>query len=125
MSVEIVRYRPEHKAAVVELQTHHWGSDRALNAAYLEWKYERNPYLPGGLIHLALSDGRVVGMRGLYGARWEAGSPWEACLAPCAADLVIAPRHRNRGLAARIMQAAAADLAAGGLPYALNLSANL
>jgi GNAT superfamily N-acetyltransferase len=125
MTVEIVRFRPSFKDAVVTLQTRHWSPDPAVNVAYLEWKYERNPYLPGGMIHLALSDGRVVGMRGLYGARWEAGRPNEVFAAPCAADTLILPEHRGGGLLARLMRAADDDLAAIGTRHAVNLSANL
>src|SRR5581483_3669871 len=78
-----------------------------------------------GLIHLALSEGRVIAMRGLYGARWEAGCPREEILAPCAGDTVVVPEHRRGPVLARLMQAAADDLAARGVRYAVNLSANL
>src|SRR5262245_28987553 len=98
MSDEILRYTPDFKNAVIELQTHHWSPHRDVNRAYLEWKYERNPFLPGGLVHLALSDGRVVGMRGMIGARWSAGVQGEPFLAPLAGDLVILPDYRDRGL---------------------------
>ena len=125
MSHEIVRYTPDLKGAVLKLQTHLWGPDPALNAAYLEWKYDRNPYLDTPFIHLALCGGRVVGMRGMYGAKWEIGWPPEAFVGPCAGDLVIAPEHRNRGLVARILEAAADDLAERGYRYAFNLSGGL
>ena len=42
---EFVRYQPDLKGQVVELQTHLWSPSLALNTAYFEWKYERNPYL--------------------------------------------------------------------------------
>ena len=44
-SYAISRYRPEHKPQVAELQKDLWSSDTRLNTAYLEWKYEQNPYL--------------------------------------------------------------------------------
>ncbi len=43
MKYEIIKYSLEFKSQVLELQTHLWSPDLALNAAHLEWKYERNP----------------------------------------------------------------------------------
>src|SRR2546423_1509931 len=123
MSVEVVRYQPRLRDALLELQRHHWSPDPDLNAAYLAWKYERNPYLQTQLIHLAVSDGRVMGMRGLHGARWEAGRAGESFLAPCAGDTVVAPEYRNHGVLAAILRAGADDLAASGIGCALNFSA--
>jgi GNAT superfamily N-acetyltransferase len=119
---EIVRYRPELKEQVVELHAHLLQSDQPLSAPYLEWKYERNPYLERPLIYLGLSEGRVVGMRGMCGALWQVGSPPESFLGLCAEDFVIAPEHRNKGLANRIMRAAFEDLATGGQEYVFSLS---
>jgi len=125
MEYEIVKYCPEFKKQVVQLQTYLWNSDVALNAAYLEWKYEHNPYMKAPFIHLAVSEGQVIGMRGLYGAKWQIGCPSQTFVGPCAGDLVIAPAHRNRGLVTKIMQAAADDLADSGYVYVFNLSAGL
>jgi hypothetical protein len=71
----IVSYRPEYKAQIVEVQKHLWGSHPELNAAYLDWKHLRNPYVSEPLIYLAKHEERVVGMRSFVGARWEFGSP--------------------------------------------------
>lgn len=125
MEYEIVKYRPEFKQQVVKLQTHLWSPDPALNRAYLEWKYERNPYMKTPFIHLALSAGQVVGMRGMCGAQWQIGCPAQTFLAPCAGDLTIAPDHRNRGLVAKIMETAVDDLANSGYTYIFNFSAGL
>src|SRR5262245_47034570 len=125
MEYEIVKYCSEFKQQVVKLQTHLWGPDVAVNSAYLEWKYERNPYMKTPFIHLALSAGQVVGMRGMYGAQWQIGCPAQTFLAPCAGDLVLAPDHRNRGLVTKIMETAADDLADNGYSYTFNFSAGL
>jgi len=123
LSCEIVRYGPEFKKQVLDLQTKLWSPDLALNTAYLEWKYERNPYLHEPLIYLAVHDGRVVGMRGFFGVQWEAGFPSQKFPGLYADDLVIAPGHRNRGLIAKIMATAFEDLASRNYRYVFNLSA--
>ena len=86
MNYEIVKYHPEFKRQVVELQRHLWGPDVALNAAYLEWKYERNPYLDGPHIYLALCGGLVVGMRGWFGCKWQIGYPSQTFPGLCGGD---------------------------------------
>jgi hypothetical protein len=119
---EVIAYRPELKLQIARLQRHLWRGDGATNAAYLEWKYERNPYVETPLIHLALHEGEAVAMRGVFGSCWEMGSRSERFCVPCADDLVIAPAHRNRRLLGRIMQAVLADLAGRGHRCAFSLS---
>jgi GNAT superfamily N-acetyltransferase len=120
---DIVRWEPGFKGRVAELQRHLWRGDAALNRAYLEWKYERNPYVDEPLIYLAVRDGEVVGMRGMFGSCWEAGPRAERALIPCADDFVIAPAHRTRGLFRAIMRLAMDDLASRGHACTLSLSA--
>lgn len=121
---EIVRYEPVFREQVAQLQRHLWGGDVfPTNTAYLDWKYEQNPYIADPLIWLALSSGRVVGMRGMFGSHWEFGSPAERVIVPCADDLVIAPEHRNRGLVAQIMHATVDGVARKEYRYAFCLSA--
>jgi len=119
---EIVGYRPELKGQIAALQRHLWRADEVGNLAYLEWKYERNPYFETPLIHLAMHEGTVVGMRGTFGSRWEIGSPPERFHVPCADDLVIAPAHRNRRLFGRIMTAVLEDAVARGHRCVFSLS---
>jgi len=123
VTYEIVRYEPAFRDQVAELQRHLWGNDATTNAAYLDWKYHQNPYLGDPLIYLAVQAGRVVAMRGMYGALWEIGTPAEHVVVPCADDFVIAPEHRNRGLVAQIMKATIDRVAAKGYRYAFSLSA--
>jgi GNAT superfamily N-acetyltransferase len=122
-SYEVIRYRPDLKQQVVELQRHLWSPSPALNTACLEWKHEQNPYVDAPLIYLALCDGQVVGMRGFCGARWQVGHEGQTVLVPIAGDFVIAPEHRDRGLFTKIMTAALVDLAAHGYTYVFNLGA--
>jgi GNAT superfamily N-acetyltransferase len=120
---EIVRYRPDLKRQVVALQTTLWSPNLALNTAYFEWKYERNPYLKEPLIYLAISSGSVIGMRGFFGVRWESGIPAQRFTSLYADDALIAPEHRRHGLMTKIMSLAFEDLAARGYDYVFNLSA--
>jgi GNAT superfamily N-acetyltransferase len=120
---ELVCYEPRLKRQVIELQSHLWSPNAALNTSYFEWKYERNPYVDRPLIHIAMHDGNAVGMRGFFGTEWECGVPTQRSIALYADDLVIAPEHRNRGLIRKIMTAAFEDLAKRKYQYAFNLSA--
>lgn len=125
MDYEIIRYRPELKTQVIELQTHLWSPSLSLNQSYFEWKYEKNPYCREPLIYLAMRDGKAVGMRGFFGVHWEWGDPATRFTSLYADDMVIAPDHRHRGLMSKIMTAAFQDLAANGHGYVFNLSAGL
>ena len=120
---EIVKYQPEFKKDVVELQRQLWSPDPELNTAYLEWKHERNPYLQPPLIYLALCGKNVVGMRSMFGIRWEYGVPAETVSGICPDDLVIASGHRDRGLVTKMMNAAFDDLEKKGYRYVYSLSA--
>jgi GNAT superfamily N-acetyltransferase len=120
---DIVPYRPELKPQVVRLQRHLWRADKATHGAYLEWKYERNPYLPFPLIRVVVYEGQVVGMRGMFGSCWEAGPASARAIVPCGDDLVIAPAHRRRGLLGRLLTAAITDLDAHRHRLTFSLSA--
>jgi GNAT superfamily N-acetyltransferase len=119
---DIVPYDSGLKAQIADLQRHLWSGDVDANIAYLEWKYERNPYWETPLIYVATCDGRVVGMRGMFGSAWQIGAEGETFAIPCADDFVIAPEHRNRGLSSLIMQAALDGAARTGNAYVFSLS---
>ena len=121
---EIVPYSVGFKSQVAELQRHLWSSNPSLNQDYLEWKYERNPYLQPPLIFLALSGADVVGMRGVIGSRWELGSPSRSVVLPYATDLVTRPDHRSRGLITSLLKSPFKELAARDYQYVINLSAS-
>ncbi len=123
MAYDVVAYAPELAPQIAQLQTHLWSPDAARNAAYLRWKYSHNPYLDEGLIRLAIHDGQVVAMRGLFGALWEVGDAAPPHLLPYADDFVVAPAHRNRGIAHRVMTAVLDAGAERGLLFAVGLSA--
>jgi hypothetical protein len=120
---EIAVYQPSMKNEVVELTKFLWSSDSALNASYLEWKYERNPYRDTPLIYLALFQGKVVGMRGMFELKWQFGNPAKTFPGLYADDFVIAHKHRNRGLVTKIMKGAMLDIGKRGYTYVFNLSA--
>jgi GNAT superfamily N-acetyltransferase len=125
LEYDIVKYHPGYKGQVLELQKHLWNLDVKVNAAYLEWKYELNPFRPETpLIYLAVHDGEVVGMRGMYGSKWQTGRPPEILHALSSGDTVISPGHRNRGLLGELMKAALNDMAALGCTHVFSLSAS-
>jgi GNAT superfamily N-acetyltransferase len=121
MTYDIVKYSPELSGDVARLQTVLWSSDVDTNAKYVEWKYHQNPYAQPPLVYLALTGGRVVGMRGFMGSRWQIGN--ESLSVPLACDLAIEPAHRDRGVFSLLMGAALEDLAELGYRYVFNLSA--
>lgn len=120
---EVVAYEARHKEEILALQTHLWSADLESNRAYFGWKYEQNPYLPAPAISVALHAGRVVGMRGIFGARWVVG-PERTLDIPYTDDFVIAPEHRGVGLASRLIHDACARAGAMGYPYLLSLRAS-
>jgi GNAT superfamily N-acetyltransferase len=122
--VRIVAYDPALRDQVLELQRHLWSDDLTLNSAYFEWKYERNPYLKTEFIRLALLDGQVVGMRGLWGTQWEAGSS-QRLVVPFAGDLVVAPAHRGRRLALELIEAPMEEVRAAGYGHVFSPSGAL
>ena len=121
---EIVKYRPELKEQVVELQKELWSSDTGLNRLFLEWKYENNPYRREPLIYLALHRGQAVGMRGFHGAKLEVGTPSRAFPILVAGDALIAAGHRDHSLVTRILKAAYADLGRSDSTYLFSLGAS-
>jgi hypothetical protein len=62
-------------------------------------------------------------MRGMFGAMWEVDDPTARHFMPYADDFVVAPAHRNRGVASQVMQASVAETARRGFPFAVSLSA--
>ena len=121
---EIIRYRPEFREQVLQLQASEWSSDLQVNGAYLDWKYFHNPYLQSSIIHLVVSEGRVVGMRGVVGSCWEGGRPDQVYLCAADADAVVHPDHRRRGLLKKMTLMSFEDLAGTDCQYVITLSAN-
>jgi hypothetical protein len=121
----IVRYNPDYKQAVATFQTGLWSPDRKLNLRYLDWKYEHNPYANESRIYLAFHKDLLVGMRGFYASRWEAGVPARQVSVLVADDLLVREDHRNRGLVTKIMRAAFDDLQGVDCQFMFNLSGSV
>jgi GNAT superfamily N-acetyltransferase len=113
------------RTQILGLQKYLWGPDGELNAAYLKWKYQDNPYLDNHLIYAALHDGQMVGMVGAYGAQWQVGNPLQTFVSPCIGDTVIHPDHRNRSLYPALMAFAIDELSGMDFPYVFDLSARI
>jgi hypothetical protein len=93
-----------------------------VNAAYFKWKYENNPYMPMPLIYMALHQGKIIGMRGFYGAKWEMAQPTQTWPILCTGDSVVATEYRRRGIFTKISEAALKDLASMDHMYVFSLS---
>ncbi len=116
MDYEIVRYSRALMPQLAELRSSVWGRSRADNLAYLNWKYEQNPYLDEPVLHVALAAGRAVGMRGIFGTRWQFGSS-RSLVIPEAADFIIDRDHRGRWLDQRLVEFGRQELAEKGYPF--------
>lgn len=120
---EITAYRPDLRDQVVDLRRRSYQHEFPEAAVYLDWKYHRNPYLAEPLFYLALYDGRVVGMRGVYGSCWQAGASPRPFVIPAVDDFAIDRAHRDAGLASKIMRFALDDLARRGFDYVISTGA--
>jgi len=122
MTVDIVPYRPLYLGQVARLQTALWSPDRAVNTAYFNWKYERNPVDGAPPVFLALDGDEVVGMRGFSPSMWRFGGDGPAEAVLLAGDTVVAPGHRRRGLVHELTREALAVLEDSRYQWLLNLS---
>jgi GNAT superfamily N-acetyltransferase len=123
--LEVVRYDARHKADVAELFRLLFRVGPDETRRYLEWKYESNPIFPDPILYLVRSGGEMVGVRGLLGARWEAGHGEPPVVIPYADDHAVAASHRKSGVATLLMRAVLEDAAARGYPWLCNLSAGM
>jgi GNAT superfamily N-acetyltransferase len=124
MTYRFEEYSPEYKAQIAALRSRTWGGDLAFSIDYFEWKYEQNPYLTEPHFYVALHEEAVVGMRGFYGSRWQAGQESESWLIPIGGDLAVDLDHRRHKVAARMLAFITEDMARKGYAYLMNLSAN-
>lgn len=124
-SYEIIPYDPGFKDEVANLLCLLVSRDPAHARRYFEWKYVENPYIREPILHLARSDGRIVGMRGLLGASWQAGTGTAPMVIPYADDHVVVEDQRRSGVATQIMRAMLADAPERGYDLLCNLSAGL
>lgn len=121
-AVEIVPYDPALKEELVYFRHVNYETGFPESRDYLEWKYERNPYISEPLFYIARAEGHIVGMRGAYGTCWEHGGAGHTSILPCADDFVVAPEYRSTGVMTLIMRQALDDLARRGYDYVLNTS---
>ena len=120
---EIVRYTPDHRRQVAELQKRLWFDDVESNLDYLQWKYHENPHADEPLAVLAMAGDRVIGMRGLFGALIEFGKPAVRMPIYLAGDLAVAEEWENRGVFPALMDAAMDELRSRGHSHLLSFGA--
>ncbi|NSW52302.1 MAG: GNAT family N-acetyltransferase [Anaerolineae bacterium] len=122
---QIIRYTPEYKEQVIQLQTHLWGPDLAANTAYFDWKYEQNPYQESPIMYLAVCDDMVAAFAGYSTSRWQAGDPPQIIDCLTGTDAITHPDYRRQSLFSRINERALEDLTQGPHPFIFTLSAGI
>jgi predicted N-acetyltransferase YhbS len=120
---EFLKYRPEFKDDIIELQSYLWSHDLQKNRDYFEWKHENNPYNEEPMIYICLDKGRVVGTTSFFGAKWQVGYPSKTFNIPMAGDSVIHPDYRNKGIFRKINELSIDDIHNRGYKYVFALSA--
>jgi GNAT superfamily N-acetyltransferase len=121
---EFRQYSRQYLPQIADLGSRIFGGQPDDFAAYIKWKYERNPYIDEPIVPLALVNDRVVGVLGMYGSCWRFGNskPYKI---PVGADFVVDVGHRGRWVAQRLFVASTEVLVERGFDYAFSLSANL
>ena len=114
MSHELIRYQPEHRQEAGRLVTE-FCPNPAVGAAQVKWLNEQNPFTDHAFIYLVIVDGKAVGMRAFYGARYEVVGTGETFDAVCGTMFVTDESVRGQGLATVIMEGALKDIAANGV----------
>ena len=122
---EVIPYEPGLKEEVANLLTLLVSRDPAQALRYFAWQYEENPYFKDPILYLARADGRIVGMRGLVGAKWQAGSSGAAVVIPYPDDNIVAEDQRGSGIMTLIMRAMLADTLARGYGLLCSVTAGL
>lgn len=123
LPVEISKYDPDVDGSLSDLLELLWSPDAALNDRHLDWKYRQNPYA-GSAVYVAKIRGRVVAMRGVYGARYIGADGEPEVPVICTGDLVIAPDCRGQGVFGQIMSAMVAGVKAAGFELLFNFTPN-
>ena len=121
--IQIVPYRPEFRRGAAELRSSVLGNSPAENELYLDWKYQRNPFPEATVLYLAIAGQQVVGMRGMFGTKWEFGSDKVVAMSQDA-DVMVVPEQRGRGLYRAMDRAALAYMAERGVSHMISMSSN-
>lgn len=121
MKYEIVKYNPIYNNQICELEKEIWSPDPDVNKSYLQWKYFDNPHSDTPRIYLAVSEGRVIAVRGMYESKWQLGN--DVFTALCAGDTVIHPDYRNNAVYPELTNFLKNDLYELGYRYLFSFSA--
>ena len=123
MNYEIVKFDSVYTDQTCELEKEIWSQDLNVNKSYLQWKYFENPYSDSPKLYLALLEGNVIAVRGMYETKWQLGTSDESFIALCASDFVIHPNYRNKGIYTELMNFIKNDLYGSGYQYLFSFSA--
>lgn len=98
----IRRFRPDDVDAFLALHRETFGSDH--DREWFAWKFEENPYVYHVPIFVAEQAGELVGARPFFALELSVNGGRHLALQPC--DAMVHPDHRQRGLFARMNEAA-------------------
>lgn len=121
--IQIVPYQPKFRRRAAELRSSVFGRSPELNERYLDWKYDRNPVPEATSLYLALAGDEVVGMRGMFGTKWEFPTGEVVALSQDA-EVMVAPEYRGRGIYRAMDTAALARMSERGVSHMISMSAN-
>lgn len=124
MDLRIIEFEDRHLDDLCRLQTLHWNGDISVNRRYFQWKYRAGPASTASRLYLAVSDDRVVGMRGYYPSRWILEPGGEPKVVLTAADLVVHPDFRQMGVSRALLDWSHRDIPRYLSPFLMNLSAS-
>lgn len=109
--MKIEKYSKNHKSRLLELLQYIWenldGSERIKK---FEWLYENNPYQKEPFIYVALDDEKLVGSRAFVPCNFTVGGSIIKTF--CAADAIIHPDYRRRGIFSQLQSALIQDIRA-------------
>jgi len=121
---KIIRYTPAYREPMLELLSLLWGATPQDNAAYLDWKYNQNPYSDRNWLFLVLYKDCLVGVRGNLAMRWQFGEPIQKIDCLCDGDSVVLPDHRRKGLYQALTEFNLQEMEDTSYRYTITLNAN-
>ena len=109
MHIKIKKYSKKYKSRLIELLEFLWENpDESERIKKFEWLYENNPYQKEPFIYVALDDEKLVGSRAFVPSDFIVDG--NIIKTFCAADAIIHPDYRRRGIFSQLQSALIQDI---------------